>query len=154
MGALTTHKFNHSTLGEIMFYSYVEPGDTNVEIRVQDQPNWNLMTFRDGEWVIAKRLTLDQTYAQVEGEETAPAQYTLDLSTIAIPEKQDVSPEVLQEIVEAFKKCDCYRHARKEIRKAIREAGSKIESAQRQIISLIHDVEYHRKFINLNTSGL
>jgi hypothetical protein len=154
MGALTKHEFNHSTLGAVRFYSYVEPGETIVEIQVEGQPNWNIMTYRDGEWIIAKYLNRDQCYSKRAGNETEPGQYTIDFSTVFINEKQDVSPEVLQEIVAEFKKTACYRHARKEIRKAVKEADEKIESTQRKIITLMHNVEQFRRFSNLNTSGL
>ena len=154
MGALTKHEFNHSTLGTVRFYSYVEPGETIVDIKVEGQPDWNIMTYRNGEWIIAKNLTRDQCYSHRAGNETEPGQYTIDFSTVFINEKQDVSPEVLQEIVAEFKKTACYRHARKEIRKAVKEADEKIESTQRKIISLMHSVEQFRRFSNLNILGL
>lgn len=156
MGAYTAHTFNHSTLGTITFASYVEPNETTVSITVPGNSDWDFLDFREGKWQIYKSLPFTKAWysPSAEGAEVSRGTYSLDLDSIPTPEKQSVPDDVLEEIIAEFKKSAPYKHARKEIRKKLREAEGKIASLQSQIISLIKDVEYQRRYTDVNISGL
>lgn len=152
MGAYTPHAFNHSTLGKVTFYSFLLPRTPVVQLKIDSQPDWNLLKFENGKWNIHRHLTSEEVIAGGTLKELAPGQFSLALCKHNT--MQQVDSEILDEILVEFKKSAPYKHARKVIRQLVREAKQTINKYQRDITTLIHSIEYQKQFLDVNISGL